>query len=65
MIREGEYIYCEGKRYCIRKAVKGKTCSICGCGPCRDNGRCYSATCYKLIGNNCFLRYDGRADRED
>lgn len=57
MIRIDEkHIECEGKLYKIAAARNGCTCSICSCMNCRDNNKCYAATCYKLIGKDHYLR---------
>lgn len=57
MIRIDEtHIECEDKLYKIVPARNGCTCSVCSCDPCRDHEKRFAASCFKLIGNNSYLR---------
>lgn len=56
MTRHGDIVECEGQLYKVTKARGDATCSCCYCAPCRLNGKPYAASCYKLIGPNCYLR---------
>ena len=53
---DDKHVECNGKVYTIARSRGGATCTICSCVDCRLNGRIYSATCYKLIGNEYYLR---------